>query len=290
MADLQPLSSNYQSSRDEWDVLIGDDAAQPLTEAIASDDATKLQNLLQQPQWITVALGKPHIIYSEHRRRQHEGEVRDVSAMPMLNLTRFVIIAGKGGHAAALATLYEFAKQHGVKLSDLRTRWAIDRTIKSGSAAAVEAMVSADPEAASFRISHGAFPLDLAMKLRHHDIVSVLLRHGADPSPAANDRREALMASLLAIAAMRQDKELVEQLLDHGCPIHKSGALHRAAQVGALDVVRLFLERGADVHELLDKATLSPSDQDLLSTWTPVDFAANNGQSEAVQLLKNNGA
>jgi len=290
MANLEQLPSNYQSSRDEWHMLIGEDSAQPLIEALNSDDATTLQHLLSQAQWTTIALDKPHVIYSEHRRREFEGEMRDVSAMPMLNLARFVIIAGKGGHAKALSTLYSFAAQHGVNFSDLRNRWALDRTIKSGNAAAVEAMVSADPEAASCRISHGVWPLDLAMRQRNNEMVTVLLRHGANPSPAVNDRREALMASLLAIAATWKDKDMVQQLLDHGCPIPKSGALHRAAQVGALDIVQLLLERGAAVDELLDKRTLTPSEADLLSTWTPLDFATNHGQSEAVELLKSKGA
>lgn len=290
VADLKPLPSNYQSSRDEWDVLTGDETAQPLIDAINSNEPTALEDLLSQPQWASIALSKPHIIYSEHRRREHEGEVRTVGAMPLLNLTRFVVLAGRGGRAAALSTLYAFAIKQGVKPSVLTTRWAMDRTIKSGSAAAVEAIVAADPEAAACRVSHGVMPLDLAMRLGNHEMVIALQRHGADPSPRANDRREALMASLLAIAATRKDMALVEQLLAHGCPIPKSGALHRAAQVGAVDIAQVLIERAADVNELLDKNTLSPSERDLLSTWTPLDFAANHGQEEAVKLLRSHGA
>ncbi|PQE04681.1 Ankyrin-1 protein [Rutstroemia sp. NJR-2017a BBW] len=49
MADLKSSPDNYQSSRAVFDVLIGEDAALPLIEALSSSDNTTLQSMLMQP-------------------------------------------------------------------------------------------------------------------------------------------------------------------------------------------------------------------------------------------------
>jgi hypothetical protein len=89
MADLKPHPGIYHSSREVFDVLIGEDAALPLIEALSSDDNTTLRSMLSQPQWIKIALEKPHCIYNQDRPVDDENHVRTVRAMPLSNLCSY---------------------------------------------------------------------------------------------------------------------------------------------------------------------------------------------------------
>ena len=42
-------------------------------------------------------------------------------------------------------------------------------------------------------------------------------------------------------------------MLDHGAQVEQSSAIHRAAETGRIDVLRLLVEYGADVNERLNK-------------------------------------
>lgn len=65
--DSKELGGSSNSPRHVNDVLIGEDAARLLIEASSSGDATALQSLLSQPQWMKTILEKPHTIYYEER-------------------------------------------------------------------------------------------------------------------------------------------------------------------------------------------------------------------------------
>jgi ankyrin repeat protein len=74
--------------------------------------------------------------------------------------------------------------------------------------------------------------------------------------------------------------------LKHGFEIPGSGALHSAAELGALDVMRVLLQHGADLNELLGKpCILRREDGALLASGTPMHFAAAGGQDEAMGML-----
>lgn len=96
IADLKENSVFYESLRDVGEVLIGEDTAQPLIAASSSGNDTLLRSLLSQPQWIEAMLEKPHYIYSGPSRSEN---VRRVSAMPVLNVQRCLMVAAKNGHA-----------------------------------------------------------------------------------------------------------------------------------------------------------------------------------------------
>jgi ankyrin repeat protein len=73
---------------------------------------------------------------------------------------------------------------------------------------------------------------------------------------------------------------MTEILLEHGVPIVRTGALHTAARYGHLDTMRLLMQYGADVNEVLSG----------WHSWTPLHFAAFKGEIDAMKLLKHNGA
>jgi hypothetical protein len=288
MADLKPHPGIYQSSREVFDVLIGEDAALPLIEALSSDDNTTLRSMLSQPQWIKIALEKPHCIYNQDRPVDDKNHVRTVMAMPLSNLVRAIIIAARDGHATAISTLLSFASQQGIKPMSVIMRWAVDRAINNGHAAVFEAMISADPKVVTFPLGHNNLPLVQAIKRRKTEVVAVLLEHGANP--IRTDKVVSYSLSLLSFAARAKGTRMTELLLKHGVSVACSGALHTAANRGALDTMRLLMQHGADVNELLPADTLAQFEKSLHSSWTPMHFAASSGQVDAMKLLESNGA
>ena len=288
MADLKPYPGIYQSSREVFDVLIGEDAALPLIEALSSSDNTTLQSMLSQPLWIKITLEEPHCIYFQERPIDDKNHIRTVMAMPMSTLVRAIIIAARDGHATAVSTLLSFASQQGIKPMSVIMRWPVDRAINNGHAAVFEAMASVDPKVVTFPLGHGNLPLAQAVKRRKTEVVAVLLKHGANP--IRTDRVMSYGSSLLSFAARAEGPRMTELLLKHGVSVACSGALHKAANVGALDTMRLLIQHGADVNELLPANTLGPYNKSLYASWTPMHFAASDGQVDAMKLLESKGA
>nr|POF13735.1 isoform 2 of ankyrin repeat and socs box protein 2 [Quercus suber] len=282
VADLKPFPAVYHSSRALFDVLVGEDAALPLIEACSSSEDAALQSMLSQPHWTKIAWEAPHCIYSEDRPSDDGQLIRGVSAMPMSNVERTMIIAAKDGHAAAVSTLLAFTSQHGREYSSVISRWAVMRAIRNGHAAVFEALASADPTVANFHLSHEGAPLDLAVRNRQTEVVAVLLRFGADPTrpmPPIHTKRYG--SSLLSFAVRAKDLRTAEVLLQHGVPVARSGALQYASTHGALDAISLLLQHGADVNERLPADAIMISNQPLHASWTPLHFAAEGNQIEA---------
>ncbi|KUI53231.1 Ankyrin-1 [Cytospora mali] len=282
MEDLQELPGIYDSSRDVGDVLVGEDGARLLIEASSSGNDTALQSLLSQPQWIKTILEKPHSIYYASRPSQGPDDAREVMAVPRSNLERALTAAAGNGQAAVVSTLLTFATQQGMDASDVITIWTINKTINGGHAAVFKALASADPNVINFPLGHGAQPLYEAVRRRKPDVVAVLLELGADPlHPVAHSKRLwNYNSSLLSRAATVEGPRMTKMLLEHGLPVAHTGALHTAARFGHLDTMRLLMEHGADLNEVLPN----------WSNWTPMHFAASKGEVDAMKLLEHSGA
>lgn len=291
-ADLKPSPTLYQSSRAKWSVLVGEDSASPLIEAIFTSDTTRLRDLLSQAIWASVAFETPHCIYSEYRPSENDNDVREVTAMPMSNLERAFICAANNGNAEAVSALLDFAIEQNISPSSIITRWAVQSIIINGYTTALEAMAAKDPAAVNFYLSHaGPFPLDLAIKSRQTETVAVLLRLGADPSSTVStDFGSANRPSLLSRPARTNNVRMLELLLAHGTPVYKSGALHEAAEWGRIDTARLLIQHGADVDELIPEENLRRADRSLRAGWTPSHIAAFNGKVDILKFLESSGA
>jgi hypothetical protein len=279
-ADLKDFPGLYASSRGVGEVLIGEDPARRLIEACSSGNDTALWSLLSQPQYVTTMLDKPHVIYTEPDPRGK------VMAMPIPNLERALTVAAQNGHAGVVSALLDFATEHDIPLSDVITRDVFNKALKSGHAAVIEAIGAAYPELINLRIGHGhQLPLYEAVRLRQPDVVAALLELGADPlHPVARNSSATKLgdyrSSLMSFAAMNSGPRTTAMLLERGTPIAGTAALHTAAGFGQLDTMRLLIQHGADLEEVVSG----------WKGWTPMHFAASDGNVDAMELLEQHGA
>lgn len=291
-ADLKALPSRYISSRELFDVLIGEDAALPLIEASSKGDGMILQTLLAQSQWIQIALESPHCIYSQDRPPADKSDARGVLARKMLNVSRAIYKAVEGGHAAAVSILLNFASHNGVG-SSIMSYEIIKKAIVIGDTTLFEALAAVDQRITRWDLGPAHTPLDLALSSRQPDIVAIILRlnAGRDVQKMTNKPDGSYKLSLLSRFA--SNPRMLELLLQHGTPVAGSGALHSAAEGGNLDAMRLLMQYGAAVNERLSYESLSPLrryNPSLLASWTPLHFAASSGREEAMKLLESKGA
>lgn len=290
--DLKPGPGIYQSSGGMFDVLLGEDSAGLLIKASSSGDIESLRSMLSQPEWIKTASEKQHAIYFVSES-SHKGDVREVMAMPFSNLERAVFKAAENDNPITVSVLLDFALQQGIEPSSIVSYWTIDRAIKSGRAAVLDALASVDRTVANRHLHHGVLALDQAMQRRQTEVVVVLLKHGADTSPNVTSSRSerSYESSLLSLSlTLGEGTRLTEMLLERHTPVARSGALHHAAELGRLDHIRLLMQHDADVNEPLTPEMLARYHHDRLVGRTPLHFAASRGHVEAMQLLESFGA
>ncbi|XP_077397901.1 ankyrin repeat and protein kinase domain-containing protein 1 [Festucalex cinctus] len=153
-------------------------------------------------------------------------------------------------------------------------------TVASGDAKSVEHVLSLGAEVDCAMVN-GYTPLIVAVLNRLHDIIALLLVHGADPTQGDEDQWTGVH-----FAAQNGDDRAVRLLLDKGAdadPREKSGwmPLHLACQNGHETVVRLLLTR------LSVKAIDERED---VQQRTPLHLAAAYGHINIAKLLLFQGA
>ena len=94
------------------------------------------------------------------------------------------------------------------------------------------------------------------------------------------ERTDGAQESALMMAAWRSQKDVVEKLLARGAQVNRTGwtALHYAASIGSVEIIRLLLEHSADI------------DAESPNKTTPLMMAARGDHAEACRLLIDEGA
>jgi len=126
------------------------------------------------------------------------------------------------------------------------------------------------------RMDNGWTPLMNVSGGGYLDCVKLLLANGANVNAKANDGTTAL------IAASTSKTEVVKILLANGADINAKTdcgetALHEASDGGNLDIVKMLLEKNANIN---------PEGGD----WTPLITAVYKGHLEVVKMLLDGGA
>lgn len=290
---LKDRPALYPSARLTGDILEGDDAAKTLIETCTSGDDARLKFLLSEPHWTEVALSRPHRIYGDLDLDDEDD--RKVCAKPTLNLEFLLQTAARHGRTACMKLLLEWAPDHDVIPSTIINRSTVVSAIRGGDATAFGALAAVDPTVVSHELGHGLQPLTEAVLTGRPAIVSFLLEHGASLSrddehhvPSTSARRNG--ASLVSAATWKGNAEVAAILLSHGAAQRESGAIQRAAGTGNIDVMEVLVRHGADVNERLPEKYVWGKETSLMATWTPMHYAAAQGQAKAVKWLKDHGA
>ena len=120
------------------------------------------------------------------------------------------------------------------------------------SPAVIQAMIAAGADVNTPN-GEGVSPLEEALLHGHDALADILRRHGAsEPQAAAVNPVD--RPDVMCWATARNDIALVERLLDQGADIEGQSsindgpALHWAAWRGRSEMVRLLVERGADIY------------------------------------------
>jgi hypothetical protein len=218
-----------------------------LFDACATENFEAVQNILQDPAYITRVL-------------EHENHVIDEYERSFLNLTFMFNEAAKVGSTKIIRHLLSFAKDQGVSYEELIKRERICPAVSSGNVIAIfHELIAVKPECVNMCLRHLGTPLSQALggdrnkPLYTGDrtpLIRFLLQSGADPNwvfgayyvGPGHHLHEAIRCASL---------EVVELLLKHGAVIRQSGALHLAAEKCRIDVMILLLEHGAEVNEQL---------------------------------------
>lgn len=177
--------------------------------------------------------------------------------------------------------------------------------IRAGDEAALDTLLSHEPELMDFTAPNGSSVLLLAAYYGHGELADVFIRHGAKPdvfeASALGDLetvrtlvgRDGQLVDAFAadgfyplgLAAFFGHRAIVEFLLKNGANVktaarnaQKVTALHGAVAKRDVEIVKMLLEAGADPNARQERG------------FTPLHDAAANGNAPLVELLLKHGA
>lgn len=110
------------------------------------------------------------------------------------------------------------------------------------------------------------------------------LSRGANPNENLVDEHTSLLAAVAELASV----EMAALLIEHGAHVKGSGAIVMAAEEGKLDMVKLLLDKGADINEIgIEHPTDPRYKEDMGSA---LHRAVVGEHEEVVKFLMDNGA
>jgi len=141
---------------------------------------------------------------------------------------------------------------------DIHGRTPLYLAADNGRIDVLRALVYAGADVGAFDYN-GYSPLCMAAQQGHKDAVMTLIRHGADEIPSVYEHHDPLSVTLMW--CKNNVEEILELLLDNGSSVHGTNdhALLSAAIRGRLDIVKVLVKYGADIHER-DFYNMQPSD------------------------------
>jgi len=120
----------------------------------------------------------------------------------------------------------------------------------------------------------GRTPLHWAVKFGNRDAVEILLRHGA--SVDATDKYGFTPLKLALFEGSPKHIQIAKLLIEHGADV--KSAFHMAVYTGSADLVKLFLEKGADIDAQDNNGD------------TALHIATRRGYLDVVKVLLEHGA
>ena len=192
-----------------------------------------------------------------------------------------MIAAASNGDAIRLRKL--IAAGAPVDFRGPRGETALIVAARKGQTVAVRALLAAGADVHAVARESSATPLFAALESNHRTTIDEILAAGADPTEKLGMGG---VTTLMWLAGHSDDAELAERLIAAGVDPNavttngsKFTALHQAATMGHIAIVRLLLVHHADVNA----ATALEGD-------TPLIDAARSGNAEIVMLLLKTGA
>ncbi|MBR1001959.1 MULTISPECIES: ankyrin repeat domain-containing protein [Bradyrhizobium] len=165
-------------------------------------------------------------------------------------------------NAQGLSALMTALYNQQPKIADLIRAHATDVNIFEASAAGDKARVASllakDPSLAKATAPDGFGALGLAAFFGHDDVMKTLLEAGADPNvPSKNPMKVTPLHSAVANRDSERALKMARVLLSHAADVNvvQHGGwtpLQQAAAHGNIGLVKLLLERGADISAKAD--------------------------------------
>ena len=205
--------------------------------------------------------------------KQHMAAGTDVDAKNVDGWTPMLFAAARG-HKELAELLIANGADVNVKSKNGGT--PLHRAASKGQKEIVELLIAkgADVNAKNDR---GDTPLDSAIKYKRTETAALLRKHGGKTGAE-------LPSSTLSEAASRGALQEVKDFLAKGADVNAKGRsnvtpLHAAAAGGHKEIVGLLIAKGADVNA-----------KDKTRGETPLHYAAINGHKELAELLIDSGA
>jgi hypothetical protein len=141
---------------------------------------------------------------------------------------------------------------------------------------------------ASVSIGRWSPPNQPALEPEGFRVAEFLLAQGAKPVPHGTEVWG--NCGTLNDAACFQSVEYMELLLKTGASLRDTGALHRAALAGRLDMINFLIDCGADINEQIHWDMLGDVREPCTVYGRPLNYAIAYGKVEVVKALLERGA